>query len=69
MHQKKICQLTNISTKLPENLLEDPSIINLMKQTCISLACIEVLKINDVVCRQDARSIIEIKYNPIMVEK
>ncbi len=56
--------------KLPEDSLGQPSIINLIKQTWIRLACNELLLwINDIVHRQDARPLIEIKSNPMMVGK
>jgi hypothetical protein len=60
---------TRIQPKPPEDILGDPSIINLIRQTCIISTCKEVLEIKIVVHRQDERPMIEIKFNPMMVEK
>ncbi len=53
----------------PQKFLGNPSIINLIHQTCVELACKEVMEINDVVHRQDMRPLMEIKSEPIMVGK
>jgi hypothetical protein len=43
--------------KIPEDILGNPSITNLIWQTCIKVACKEVLKIKDLLHRQDAKPI------------
>jgi hypothetical protein len=55
--------------KKPQNILGDPSMIHLIHQTCVKLTCKEVMKLNDVVHKQDARPLIEIMSEPIMVGK
>ena len=60
---------SSIQPKPPENMLADPSIINLIKMTCIRLACNEVLEINDVISKLDARPLIEINSSPVMKGK
>ena len=52
-----------------EDKLADPSIINLIKMTCVKLACKVVLKINDVIRKLDARPLIEINSSPVMKGK
>jgi hypothetical protein len=61
-------QETFLKPKPPENIQGNLSVINMIRQTCIRLACKEVLKINLVVCRQDARPVIDMKSSPMMVE-
>jgi hypothetical protein len=41
----------------------------MMRKTCKRIACKEVLEINDVVHRQDARPLIEIKSSSMMAGK
>jgi hypothetical protein len=54
--------------KLQENILGNPSIINMVRQTCFRQACKDWLEI-DVVRRPDARQLIEIKSSLLMVRK
>jgi hypothetical protein len=55
--------------KPPEISLADPSIINMIRQTCIKLACKDILEINEVVCKFDARPLIKINSSPVMKDK
>ena len=50
----------------PRNPLADDSIINLIKLTCVKLACKEVLEINDVIRKLDTRPLININSSPVM---
>ena len=51
------------------NPLGDPSIMSLLRQTCLRLSIKEVLKINDVTESDDARPMVEINSWPIMKDK
>jgi hypothetical protein len=76
LQQENLNQITkeklnnsSIQPKPPETTLGDPSIINLIRQTCIRLAFKEVFEINNVVRKLDARSLIEINLTPMMKGK
>jgi hypothetical protein len=58
-----------IEPKLSEHLLANPSIINIMQQTCIWLACKKVFVINDVVFKLDTEPWVKIHSSPMMKGK
>jgi hypothetical protein len=68
-HLNQTIKPPNEQPKSPQSILWDPSIINIICQTCINLTCKEVMKINDVVCKLDTRPLIKIKSGPILVGK
>jgi hypothetical protein len=61
--------ISTIPPKPPENNLADPSIINMIRQTCIKLACKDILEIYDVIHKLDAQPLIEINSSPVMKGK
>jgi hypothetical protein len=58
-----------IPPKPSEDILAYPSIINIIRQTSIRLACKDILEINDVMHKLDARTFIEINSSPLMKGK
>ena len=69
VHLKQTTKTPSEQSKNPQNVLGDPSIINLIRQTCVKLTCKEIMEINDNVHKQDTRPLIESKSEPIMVGK
>ena len=51
------------------NPLADMNIINLIKQTCVRLMCQEILEINDVKSKSDARPMIQVNSQPFMTDQ
>jgi hypothetical protein len=60
---------SSMQPKPPEDILADPSIINLIKQTCIRLGCEAALEIIDVARRLYARLLIEVNSSPMVKDK
>jgi hypothetical protein len=58
-----------IPPKPLENSLADPSIIYMIRKTCIKLACKDILEISDVICKFDAQPIIKINSSSVMKGK
>jgi hypothetical protein len=66
---KTATNIPSIKAQPPENILGNPSIISLIRQTNIKLTCKKMIEIGNDLCRQDARPLIQIILSPIMVGK